>query len=71
MAKNEITGDSLRSKIGDQIAYCAGWDAIFSKKPLIGENQPISGLAIKDGKNIDDFLKLRKIRLSGTDARTE
>ena len=31
-AKNDITGDSIKSK-GSSDAYAKGWDAIFGKKP--------------------------------------
>ena len=32
VAKNDVTGDSLRSKTQTE-AYAKGWDAIFGKKP--------------------------------------
>lgn len=31
MSINEITGDRLKSKIGDQDAFHAGWELIFGK----------------------------------------
>jgi hypothetical protein len=31
-AKNDVTGDSIRSKSSNQKAYAAGWDRIFGKK---------------------------------------
>ena len=30
-AKNDVTGDSIRTKISNQRAYAAGWDRIFGK----------------------------------------
>lgn len=32
MSNNDITGDSLTSKIGNQEAYSDGWDRIFGKE---------------------------------------
>jgi hypothetical protein len=32
VSKNDITGDSIKSKTGDQKKYSDGWDAIFGKK---------------------------------------
>jgi hypothetical protein len=32
VSKNDITGDSIKSKTGDQKKYADGWDAIFGKK---------------------------------------
>ena len=29
---NPVTGDSLKTKIGNQDAYAKGWEAIFGKK---------------------------------------
>ena len=38
VAKNDVTGDSLRSKTQTE-AYAKGWDAIFAKKVIkTGEN---------------------------------
>lgn len=31
-AKNDVTGDSIRTKVSNQRAYAAGWDRIFGKK---------------------------------------
>lgn len=31
-AKNDITGDSIRTKHSNLRAYAAGWDRIFGKK---------------------------------------
>jgi len=31
-AKNDITGDNIRSKISNQKAYGDGWERIFGKK---------------------------------------
>lgn len=30
-AKNDITGDKIKSKTGNQKAYADGWDRIFGK----------------------------------------
>lgn len=38
MAANDITGDSLISKIGDQDAYAKGYDAIQWDKPTESES---------------------------------
>jgi len=38
MSKNEITGDTLASKVGDKTAYqnyCDSWDRIFAKKKIL------------------------------------
>ena len=32
MTHNEHTGDPMKSKLGDQAAYSAGYDMIFGKK---------------------------------------
>ena len=31
-AKNDVTGDSIRSRTSNQKAYANGWDRIFGKK---------------------------------------
>lgn len=31
-AKNDVTGDTIRTKSGNQKAYADGWDRIFGKK---------------------------------------
>lgn len=31
-AKNDVTGDSIKTKTGNQKAYADGWDRIFGKK---------------------------------------
>lgn len=31
-AKNDVTGDSIRTKVSNSRAYAAGWDRIFGKK---------------------------------------
>ena len=31
-AKNDVTGDSIRTKISNPNAYAKGWDRIFKKK---------------------------------------
>lgn len=31
-AKNDITGDSIKTKTGNSDAYAKGWDRIFRKK---------------------------------------
>jgi hypothetical protein len=33
--KNDVTGDSIRSKLGNQKAYSANWDKIFGKKKKV------------------------------------
>lgn len=35
MAKNDVTGDSLRTKPGTSEAYSDGWDRIFVKKKVV------------------------------------
>ena len=32
MSKNDVTGDDLRSKTGDQPAFASGWDLIWGKE---------------------------------------
>ena len=39
MSKNNITGDTLRSKNTTE-EYSAGWDLIFGKKPINTYHQP-------------------------------
>lgn len=31
-AKNDITGDSIKTKTGNEKAYAEGWERIFGKK---------------------------------------
>jgi hypothetical protein len=31
-AKNDVTGDSIRTKTGNQKAYADGWDRIFGSR---------------------------------------
>jgi hypothetical protein len=33
-AKNDVTGDAIRSKSSNQKAYADGWDRIFGKKKV-------------------------------------
>ena len=51
MSKNNITGDSLKTKTDNQEAYAAGWDLIFGNKGRTGETYTIKPL------NIDEELK--------------
>ena len=32
VAKNDVTGDTIRTKSGNQKAYADGWERIFGKK---------------------------------------
>lgn len=34
MSKNDITGDEIRTKVGNNEAYSSGWDRIFNKNKL-------------------------------------
>jgi len=51
MSKNNITGDSLKTKTDNQEAYATGWDLIFGNKGRTGETYSIKPL------NIDEELK--------------
>jgi hypothetical protein len=37
-AKNDVTGDSIRTKTGNQKAYADGWNRIFGKKTIEGSS---------------------------------
>lgn len=43
-SKNDITGDSIKSKTGDQKKYSDGWDAIFGKKDQKAKQQDMTEL---------------------------
>jgi hypothetical protein len=43
-SKNDITGDSIKSKTGDQKKYADGWDAIFGKKDQKVKQQDMTEL---------------------------
>lgn len=49
MAKNDITGDSLRTKAGTSEAFSSGWDLIWGKKngSTTGVSKPDLDEAIK------------------------
>lgn len=38
-AKNDVTGDSLKSKTDNQDAYATGWDLIWAKKDKTQETK--------------------------------
>jgi len=46
MSKNEITGDSLKSKTDNQDAFASGWDLIWGNKGKTGETYAIKPLDI-------------------------
>lgn len=39
-AKNDITGDSIKTKVGEQNKYADGWERIFGSKPVKEEEKP-------------------------------
>lgn len=41
-AKNEVTGDAIRSKRGNDGAYAAGWERIFGKKKVVDGEQGVN-----------------------------
>ena len=68
-ARNDITGDALRSK-GATNSYRDGWDRIFGKRPqllnYIARRRPGNGLAVEEAiKLIDSFDDSKVLRESG------
>ena len=47
-AKNDITGDSIKTKIGDQNKYTEGWERIFGDKKQKTDNE--KSKSVDDGK---------------------
>jgi len=37
-AKNDVTGDTLKTKTSDQPTFASGWDLIWAKKELLSED---------------------------------
>jgi hypothetical protein len=50
-AKNDITGDSIRTKSNNHKAYADGWDRIFGKRKKVrapsGKNEPVAVKAVR------------------------
>lgn len=53
---NSVTGDLIKTKVRDQKAYEAGWDAIFGKKEKANDNdvQSDSGRVEQDSSVAED-----------------
>lgn len=43
-AKNDITGDSIKSKVGEQNKYADGWEKIFGDKKQKDEKKTSEGV---------------------------
>lgn len=48
MAINDITGDTIASKLGDHDKYSVGHDLIWGKKPSDGQCKRCGGILIRD-----------------------
>ena len=52
-AKNDVTGDSIRTKVSNSRAYAAGWDRIFKKKgraPSGSLGEPVTVKAVRKAR---------------------
>jgi pimeloyl-CoA synthetase len=57
-AKNDVTGDSIKTKTGNPDAYAKGWDRIFQSKPR-GNRKGGEVTIVAVGKNVGKS-KLKK-----------
>ena len=48
MSKNDVTGDDLRSKTGDQDAFASGWDLIWGKEKKTGTTEGMKPVKLSD-----------------------
>ena len=51
-AKNDVTGDSIRTKVSNQRAYAAGWDRIFKKKATRSRPSQKKGVGKANSKSV-------------------
>lgn len=56
-SKNDVTGDSLRSKVGNNENFSNGWDLIWGNKKgsTVGYNKPDIEQAIKEAESDEGF----------------
>lgn len=54
-AKNDVTGDSIRTKVSNTCAYAVGWDRIFGKSkkgraPSGSLGEPVAVKAVRKAR---------------------
>lgn len=49
-SRNDITGDSIKTKTGDNTQYASGWDLIWGNKEKLKEEETSDKVETDDNK---------------------